>query len=305
MSFELQQAIDEFCAGISVARSQDEAIRQEVASHLRAKVDYYLEKRQLTEQEAFILASQSMGDPKAFVEELRGVHRVDRVAGQAFGLVSVLGMILFVQISEWMLSVLGDRLVAVSLADNAPLWYLFKIAWFLTSCAVPVGAVMLFGKMFNGYGSGTPAARVRRNVASLVATGALVVAVGAYGYSWYDLVWRGMHGQYPRNPWFEYSLISLNQLFFGVMAYLACWLAYAEDKRTSDNLKAALTPLGAWVLTLGVIFVAGYARGANYSSSFSLASCAPLLLWAFPMALACLGGWLAFTLRARRMRAEA
>lgn len=96
MAFDLDQAIRDYCEQIHVAESQDAAIREELASHLRQKVDYYLNKGRLSEEEAFVLAKQTVGDPSEFLCGLRSVHRSDRVRGFLLRDLGTIGLLVVV-----------------------------------------------------------------------------------------------------------------------------------------------------------------------------------------------------------------
>ena len=314
MEFDLEQAIDAFCSRISVARSQDDAIRQEVASHLRAKVDYYLNKRQLTEQEAFVLASQTMGDPNQFVTEMRGVHRTERVAGQAFSLLSVFALMMFIHgISKtlyfWGYSSLISSTLKEPLFDHSS-----DLILQLISYAIPISIVWLYGRVVKGCSTGTLVEWVRKNT-SLLTTLSLVVTIGLYGWVLVSVYTGAGHQAIPHKGsfvvpsashvipavvpvispmlWFH-VLTALYGLYLGVLTYLSCWLYSHENKCVYDDLKVLAIPFACIALywSLGSIVPQHQYAGVTYHSHESL------LLSSSGYGLTCLVGWMAFKLRA-------
>ena len=311
MDFDLEQAIDAFCSRISVARSQDDAIRQEVASHLRAKVDYYLNKRQLTEQEAFVLASQTMGDPNQFAVEMRGVHRTERVAGQAFSLLSVFGMMMFIHgISKVLFFWEHSFLLTPELRDKDP-EYVFVPILQLISYAIPISVVWLFGKIVKGYGTGTLAEWVRKN-ASLVTVLSLLITFGLYSWILVSsntgvghpaishqnsfVPSATSHVTFAVNPLippiFYYRVITAIQgIYLGVLTYLTCWLYSYVNKGVFDNLKVAALPFVciAFYWSIGSILLhPQYAVGVT-PHSYEVS-----LLYSSGYGLTCLVGWMTY-----------
>ena len=309
MDFDLQQAIDAFCGRITVAHSQDDAIRQEVASHLRAKVDYYLNKRQLTEQEAFVLASQTMGDPDQFVVEMRGVHRTERVAGQAFSLLSVFGLMMFILVVSKLLVSLGKSFSIPLTPTDMHFWFAFDTVLFLISYAVPISVVWLFGKVVKGYGKGILAGWIRKH-ASLLTTIAFVVAASLFAYL---LVLNSFAAKQAVDPsvwktvdfriiWLlSISTFVFKSLFPGILAYLACWLTSFSNK----SFKAALVTF-ACAMLLGFIqsiaFLPFIGDAILKEVPWFLVIIFKMNVMALCWGIACLLGWLTFRLLTCRLR---
>lgn len=307
MDFDLEQAIDAFCSHISVARSQDDAIRQEVASHLRAKVDYYLNKRQLTEQEAFVLASQTMGDPNQFAAEMRDVHRTERVTGQAFSLLSVFALMMFILEVSKLLRALDESFSILLTPTDMHFVFALDTVLFLISYAVPISVVWLFGKVVKGYGKGILAGWIRKH-ASLLTTIAFVVATSLFAYL---LVLNSFAAKPVADPSVLktvdariYLLLSISTfafkfLFKGILAYLACWLISFNNK----SFKAAFVTF-ACAMVLGFIHEMAFLSFSGDSipkeAPWFLVAVITMSAMALSWGIACLLGWLVFRLRTRR-----
>jgi heme/copper-type cytochrome/quinol oxidase subunit 3 len=94
MKFELEQAIADFCNQLHITESKDEAIREEIASHLREKVAFFVRSESFNEEEAFARATDAVGDPQAYVSELRHVYQRERMVDRAGRILPIGGVVM-------------------------------------------------------------------------------------------------------------------------------------------------------------------------------------------------------------------
>lgn len=127
MIFDLDQAIADYCSKLKVTDSQDDAIREEVASHLREKVDHYVRANRLSEREAFLLAKDSVGDLSFCEGELREVYKSDCVVDGTVRALPVAGLLLVATFGLGLMTQLCLRLPSFAIwaalpAGSAPYW---------------------------------------------------------------------------------------------------------------------------------------------------------------------------------------
>lgn len=332
MSFDLEEAINEYAKSISVTHSLDPAVREEFTSHLREKVDYYLAKRQLTAEEAFRLAVQAIGDPKGFVPALKQVHYGQRIADRSIDLFDV---------GVWVLAayetpavIMG--LIVTILSHVAPdFTRLALISPVLTAASIPLIVLCTWlaykfvlalhaqpGSESRSFLARLGPSRLR---ASLIAwLGAAVLIQGARIGSYNLVLLTPLILPLPSGPkgheiaYFVYGFISyyvLHPLFFALLAYLACRVISLDDRRPSRVAKAAFVPMAAFLafvpVLLGLSYVMhnlrqplGIETGSYYYSltlPFGYLAVGSLRLLAVS-AVSCALGWLAFELQQRARR---
>jgi hypothetical protein len=331
MSFNLEGAINEYAKRISVTHSLDPAIREEFASHLREKVDYYLGKRQLTAEEAFRLAVQTIGDPETFVPALQQVHAGRRIADQSIGLFDAGVLVLAAyETPSVIMEFIGSitSYIAPNIMQHALKTPVF-IAVRVLVCVLCAWLAYKFVVVLRTRSEGKSGLFLTRLSSlglrmSLVVwlCAAVLIHIGQIGY--YNIirlvpVVPPIH-RFPQRHEiadFVYAFVScyvILALFVGLLAYLACRVVSLDDRRPFHAARAAFVPVAALLAfkagLLAISFAShvllGLALGVGigpYSTTMgSGVFVAGSLRMLAVSAVSCALGWLAFELQQRSRR---
>ncbi len=263
MSFDLDKAIDDFCKKVEVTESLDQSIRDELASHLREKVEYYLNKRQLTEEEAFRLASQSLGETAEIAARFRSVHGTERAVSQAGRLLYVFVLVLNVHLVAILLRGLiigrfGGILNSVSLSHPGVNLSIVVCTWMIGMVYIACGLIAAYIAYARDRSDRGQLSHLIRNHLSLpvmLAITLILLVAGNVGIGLRFLSYTVLPFHFSFSMDFlsvRFWIVAVTLIFpFFLMAFMACVSCYMvrlDQIRSKQALFASLLPFGALIL---------------------------------------------------------